>query len=122
MSLPKLASILIPDRFKEAVKESLGVPSIRRSLRLLRANGFHPRMAVDIGAYKGEWMALCKGIWPETAVLMIEADPERARALQALAIRWQGVTAQQALLGPSERDGVPFYEQGFSQLCPSRGG
>ena len=102
---------LFPERLKRRIKSQLGVPSLEGSLNLLRANGFHPRLVLDIGAYTGEWTALCQQIWPQAAVLMIEAHPERARLLEKKAASWSRVKARQALLGSAPKASVPFYEQ-----------
>ena len=80
-------------------------------LQNLRANGFTPNLALDIGAYQGEWTILCKQIWPACSVLMLEAAPARMPKLHQLASSLGGAKAQQALLGASARPSVPFYEQ-----------
>jgi FkbM family methyltransferase len=96
---------MIPDGIKRRIKSRLGVPSMESSLRNLRANGFTPKTVLDIGAYHGEWTTLCKSIWPDCSVLMLEAAPERLPKLQRLG------SAKQALLGASPRASVAFYEQ-----------
>jgi FkbM family methyltransferase len=78
---------------------------------MLRANGFTPRVAIDAGAYHGEWTDLCKEIWPQSSVLMLEGNPERAAVLKRSLSRWHGVSAEQVLLGPASEAAVPFYEQ-----------
>jgi FkbM family methyltransferase len=56
-------------------------------------------------------MRSCKRVWPNAAILMIEGHPQRAEALRAIALHYDNVTAAQALLGCSDREDVPFYEQ-----------
>lgn len=107
----RLVKRMVPARFKEALKKDLGVPSMERSLAALQANGFSPRVVIDIGAYKGEWTVFCKDLWPESSVLMLEGNPQRAAALQDMSKRWGGVSAEHALLGPAAQSAVPFYEQ-----------
>lgn len=111
MSLHRLVKRVVPERFKEALKRDLGVPSMERSLLALRTNGFSPRVVIDIGAYKGEWTAFCKGLWAHSSVLMLEGNPQRAAALQEISRRWDKVTAEHALLGPAPQSAVNFYEQ-----------
>jgi FkbM family methyltransferase len=102
---------LIPEGVKHRIKDRLGVPSMESGLLGLRANGFAPKVVLDIGAYQGEWTMLCKRIWPACSALMLEAAPARMPKLKRLASTLGGVETQQALLGPSPRPYVPFYEQ-----------
>ncbi len=102
---------LIPERVKRKIKNRLGVPSMESGLQQLRLNGFAPKVVLDIGAYQGEWTVLCKSIWPSCSVLMLEAAPARMAKLRELAASLAGVGARQALLGPTPRPSVPFYEQ-----------
>ena len=90
---------LIPESVKRKIKDRLGVPSMEAGLLNLRANGFSPKVVLDIGAYQGEWTMLCKRIWPGCSVLMLEAAPARVPKLQQLASTMREVDARQALLG-----------------------
>jgi FkbM family methyltransferase len=114
MTLSSLVKSAIPEHIKEKVKRDLGMPSVDRALYSMRSNGFHPSVVLDIGAYKGHWMTLCKQIWPKSSVLMIEASPERAEKLKRLALGRPDVAAKCALLGPSAKMETPFYEQDSS--------
>lgn len=111
MTLGRLVKGMVPSRWKEEIKNYFGVPSVGMSLRLLRANGFHPTVVIDVGAYRGDWAKLCNEIWPDASILMIEANPERAQQLQQMKARFPGTTAEQALLGGAPQPAVPFYEQ-----------
>jgi FkbM family methyltransferase len=102
---------VIPESVKKTIKDRLGVPSVEAGLLHLRTNGFTPRVALDIGAYQGEWTVLCKRVWPGCSVLMMEAAPARMPRLRELASTLGGVDVQQALLGSSSRTSVAFYEQ-----------
>lgn len=111
MEFRTLLKSAVPPHFKEALKRDLGVPSIDRTLRMMRANGFIPGVVLDIGAYQGEWMELCKDIWPNSTVLMIEGSPERTEKLRSITMGRHDVVAHCALLGASEKTAVRFYEQ-----------
>jgi FkbM family methyltransferase len=102
---------LFPEHVKRRLKDHLGVPSVRTSLVALRRNGFSPKVVLDIGAYRGEWTQLCKEVWRDSAVLMIEAQPSRLPALEAVARIMSDVAVKQAVLGPKANPAVPFYEQ-----------
>jgi FkbM family methyltransferase len=111
MSFISLAKRVVPTGIKDRLKRDLGVPSIDRTLYAMRANGFYPRAVLDIGAYKGDWMKLCKAVWPESSVLMVEASPERSAILQQLTLGRQELSAECALLGAAATEAVRFYEQ-----------
>jgi FkbM family methyltransferase len=49
-------------------------PSLENSLANLKREGFYPSYIIDIGAYHGEWTTMIKKIFPESNVLMIEAQ------------------------------------------------
>jgi FkbM family methyltransferase len=102
---------MIPESVKRKIKDRLGVPGMESGLLNLRTNGFTPRVALDIGAYRGEWTLLCKRIWPDCSVLMLEAAPARIPQLRQLASTLNGVDTQEALLGPAPQRSVAFYEQ-----------
>jgi len=111
MSLRSLVNFVVPPRVKDRIKRDLGVPSIDRTLYAMRANGFHPQTVLDIGAYKGDWMKLCRSVWPASSVLMIEASPDRAAILRELATSTTGLSAECALLGATATEAARFYEQ-----------
>lgn len=80
-------------------------------LKRLQALGFAPDSILDIGAYEGEWMRMAKSIFPRSNVLMIEAQPEKESALKAACRAFDGsVEYALALLGPGNREAVPFYQ------------
>jgi FkbM family methyltransferase len=109
--LDMVTQTLLPATVKRRIKDRLGVPSMESSLRNLRTNGFCPRTTLDIGAYHGEWTQLCKSIWPDCSVLMLEASPQRLPKLLQAASGLVAVQAEQALLGASRRSSISFYEQ-----------
>jgi FkbM family methyltransferase len=49
-------------------------PNLIYSLENLKNEGFTPSYIIDIGAYHGEWTTMIKKIFPESNVLMIEAQ------------------------------------------------
>ena len=49
-------------------------PSQEATFQTLRALGWVPKTCIDIGAYHGDWAKMFRSIYPETKVLMIEAQ------------------------------------------------
>ena len=75
----------------------------------LAALGYRPRAAVDIGAYEGQWTAALKRSFPDTPVLMIEAQPEKAPVLEELASTLAGVSHRTCLVGERTDAAVTFH-------------
>jgi len=93
-------------------------PDMEFGLRLLRRNGFAPRVVVDVGAYKGDWAKLCRTIFPEGRVLMVEPSHERVRGLRGLCACDPQLSVLEALAGAREQT-VPFLEQGSNSGVPA---
>jgi FkbM family methyltransferase len=80
-------------------------------LQRLRTLGFSPEAILDIGAYEGEWMRMAKAVFPQSRVLMIEAQPDKAPVLEAACKTHDGsVEYLVALLGRSNGEAVPFFQ------------
>ena len=95
------ADVISPDRY----------PDMALSLRNIGRLGFQPRFTVDVGAYHGDWAKLCRAAFPETRILMVEAQPAMAAQLQSVAGTMGGdVTVATALLGPQDGQQVAFQE------------
>lgn len=85
----------------------------------LGENGLVPDAVVDIGANRGDWSRMIRPIFPEAAILMIEAqsalEPELARAASEIG----HASHRMALLGPVAGEERAFYEMGTgSSLLP----
>jgi FkbM family methyltransferase len=90
---------------------SITFPSIELALKTLRHLGFSPRTCVDVGAYHGEWTRLFRSVFPEAAVLMVEAQDSKSPRLQSVARELgSGVMYQSAVLAAREDEAVTFYE------------
>lgn len=48
--------------------------NMRDRLLHLKTRGFNPRCILDIGANIGEWSDMVKGIWPQSDLVLFEAD------------------------------------------------
>ncbi|MEQ1554978.1 MAG: hypothetical protein ABL929_12405, partial [Ferruginibacter sp.] len=75
--ITKFIKSIFPFSFKRSVKEHLGVPSLHWSLQNLKKKGFNPTQVVDIGAYEGGWTKDFLEVYPQSNILMIEAQPQK---------------------------------------------
>ena len=75
----------------------------------LAQRGFNPKLAIDVGAYRGEWTQSLKKYYPACGVLMVEANEEFNSVLLACSKSLgESVTYQIALLGAKDGEIVPF--------------
>lgn len=87
------------------------VRSTKGGLQRLKTLGFGPEGILDIGAYEGEWMRMAKTVFPESKVLMVEAQPEKEPILSAACKAYNGsVEYLIALLGQSNQEAAPFFQ------------
>jgi FkbM family methyltransferase len=113
--LVRLAAKAVPGALKRRLKEDLAryfqAPSMELSLKNMRRLGFSPTTIIDVGAHIGEWSLLANAIFPEASVLMLEAQENKTPALDEIARAHPGrIRHRIALLGPENRDDVPFRE------------
>lgn len=115
MNLTDVLRRWLPRRLKEAAKKEIHrqfeIPSMEWSLGNMRRLGFRPAGVVDIGAYKGEWTAMARRIFPEAAFLMLEAQESQRETLEQVKVQ-SGSSANYriALLGAENREGVDFHQ------------
>jgi FkbM family methyltransferase len=87
------------------------LPSMLRTLEMLDRLGFRPGFCIDVGAYHGEWTTMFRSVFPQTAVLMVEAQESKRPKLDEVRARFGAeVTAEFALLGPRDGESVAFHE------------
>lgn len=92
------------------IRETVAFPSIELALRTLRDLGFEPRVCVDIGAYEGTWTRMCRSIFPNAEVLMLEPLESKAFGLEKVAREFApAVRYRRALLTARDGDEVTFY-------------
>lgn len=125
--LRRLAASIVPDGLKESLfRKSFSImseqtqdrqilnyhmASMSWSLRNIRKLGFRPSNILDVGAYHGEWTRLVKDIFPESNVLMIEAQASKEQYLEIVRSLYpNSVSYEIALLGSEKRAAAEFYE------------
>ena len=80
-------------------------------LHLLHERGFRPTGILDIGAYHGEFAAMARQFWPDTAVLMVEPQLQKRDLLAAVAEQLGGeAEVCTTLLGDAERAACAFHQ------------
>jgi FkbM family methyltransferase len=63
---------------------------------------------LDIGANQGHWSLLFRSVFPDAAILMVEAQPQHAATLARVCQRLGNSRYVITLLGPTEAAAVPF--------------
>jgi len=107
----RVISPLFPERWKRYVKgELFHVPDTESSLRRMKRLGFNPAVAIDVGAYVGDWTRSFKQIFPESRVLMIEPQASATAALCNAKSELHNLELRVALLGARAEASVGFYE------------
>ncbi|MEO0685555.1 MAG: FkbM family methyltransferase [Cyanobacteria bacterium J06649_11] len=80
-------------------------------LERLKERGVSPTTVIDIGAYEGEWTTLFKSVFPESKVLMLEAQNNKAPVLQEICDGFErDVDFSISLLGEKDHEKVTFVE------------
>jgi FkbM family methyltransferase len=108
--LPSFIKKLCPPPLKQRIKLACGAPDTDACLAAMKRRGFRPTVAIDVGAYSGEWTLSLRQLFPATRVLMIEPQAAREERLQALTQVHDGVEFVPVLLGSAAAEGVAFYQ------------
>lgn len=86
-------------------------PSQEATFRALEHLGWSPRACIDVGAYHGEWAGMFLDIFPNSRVLMIEAQAGKKPILERVVAGSHGQLALEvALLGAEHGREVEFSE------------
>lgn len=86
------------------------INAMTMALYRLKLQGFDLRVAADVGAFHGLWTRALKRAYPESRVLMLEAQESCTPNLQATCAAFPGgVDYRIALLGGSPGQTVPFH-------------
>lgn len=104
---------MLPQRLKAYVKIYAAANSVWISLEHLKKKGFIPKVIVDIGAYVGDWAKHAKEIFPDSYILMIEAQPDKEECLKQVKASFpSSVDYKMCLLGAQNQDAVRFFQMG----------
>jgi FkbM family methyltransferase len=106
-----LAQFII--RASDDAKFGHGVPTMRGLLQHVHRNGFRPNTIIDIGAHLGEWAKIAALVFPSAELILIDGNPENEVHIRdALRSVDSACHYHIALLGPSERGEVTFFQHG----------
>jgi FkbM family methyltransferase len=72
---------------------------------------FQPGLIVDVGANEGEWSLHVNSLWPEAALLMLEADSQHKKSLSEIADKTNG-SFTIGVFSSKEGETVDFYAGG----------
>lgn len=107
----RVVAPILSEKKKRYIKTELfQVPDVESSLRRMRHLGFSPIVAIDIGAYVGEWTRSFKQIFPGAQVLMIEPLAAKTAALSKVKSELPTVDFRTALLGAKAEARAGFCE------------
>ena len=101
---------LLPYTIRQRVKKRFCVPDMRLSLERMRRHGFAPRVAIDIGAFEGEWTRMAVEVFPGLRVLMVEPQASKRPLLERVVAEIPGTRHEQVLLGARVQDRMRFHE------------
>ncbi len=86
-------------------------PSQEGAFLTLKSLGWKPSACIDVGAYRGDWAKMFHSIFPESKVLMIEAQEAKKDALkEAVSASAKDLSYEIALLGANDEEEVEFVE------------
>src|SRR3989338_719853 len=82
-------------------------------MRNLKRKGFYPKAIVDIGAYVGMWTIQINKIFPDSYILMIEAQPDKEACLKKVKDKFpSSVDYIINLVGSRNQDAMEFFQMG----------
>jgi FkbM family methyltransferase len=99
-------------RYNAAVRQlqnQLSLSHTNFGFHVLQSLGFGPKGILDIGAFEGAFALTARYYFPQSPILMLEAQPSMEGHLQAIARQAPHMEYRIQLLGPESRKDVPFY-------------
>jgi FkbM family methyltransferase len=106
-SIDKLIN-LMPRAIRRKVKLHFFPVDMGSGMYKLKFGGFRPQVVIDVGAYRGEWASISKGVFPQAAIMMIEPQVSENRFLMRFCKKYPDCHYVNALVGAEEKQ-VLFY-------------
>lgn len=112
---------VLPQRLKNALPALLFTPrpfsDEEAAYRRLVAKGWWPAGIIDVGAYRGDWTRMVRGVLPNVPIMMVEAQKGKAAGLEGLCSELGQVSLASAVLGAEAGKKVTFYEMETGSSC-----
>lgn len=103
----KLGVHLMRSDFQKLSYRYAFAPNMELGLIAARDRGLMPSHLIDIGAYHGDFTRILRRIWPNSSILMIEANTDKKKILDKVASSCKA-DVQFAILGSEEGKQVTF--------------
>lgn len=97
-----------PEQFQKFAFLYGGAPKMELGLTALKARGFDPKVIFDVGAFEGTFCQMARRIWPDSRIMMFEANADKEPILQSVATQ-TGADLRIGLLGPEDGKEVDFF-------------
>lgn len=107
---------LLPDSWKERLRQRAGAVTAQSRLENLARAGFRPRKIIDAGAYRGDWTKVARRAFPEAAFLLIEPQPHLASTLRNFCARVPRTKFRPALLGAKSGNARFLFSETNSRI------
>lgn len=107
---------LIPWRIRLSIKHHFSIPDIGWSLYNLKRSGFNPKYVIDVGAYEGWFTRICKRIYPESTIMMVEPLLEKKIILQRICKKYPHCQYVVALVGAEKKEVYFLKDEAGSQV------
>lgn len=95
------------------------IPDAFKSLERMKKLGFTPRSVFDVGAYQGDFTAMCLDLWPDCEIHSFEALPEKLKQLQSR-FKNKKVRIVGNLVGDEQKDVQFFADETASSILESQ--
>ena len=106
--ISKVIKFFLPPEKIWEIKNMHNIPSMEWSINNLKKLGFESKYAIDVGAYDGEWSKMFKYIFPNSQIVMIEAQTSKDLVLKQVAKDLKNTSYHIALLGAEHGKEVVF--------------
>jgi FkbM family methyltransferase len=102
------ASHLLSPALRSRVKRALYIPDALSTMQQMSKLGLKPKVALDIGAYVGEWSRDLRLVFPDCTIAMFEPQPSKRVVLEDLAASMGSAKVFPVLLGGKLPERVAF--------------
>jgi FkbM family methyltransferase len=101
--LHSLGYTIIPYKAEEKPgSDRRPIGCIKSFLEDLKARHFLPHFILDVGANRGDWTRMAKGVFPQSQFMLIEPQPEMREPLNILCSEFQDISWIEAGAGSQE--------------------